>query len=113
MVRLMIDNSIGELFKVIEESKEYNDYLKVKDKIEKSKEINELVMEIKSLQQKATKLEHNNDSKYHEIDKLTKEKVDKLNNISLYKEYLSKMQKLNNILKKSSKMIEDYINEKI
>ena len=104
---------IEDLFKTIESSKEYQSYLNIKESIEKNEEINNLVKMIKRLQQKSVRLEHENNPKYKEVDKQIEEKVNKLNSIPLYKEYISRMNKLNDILSSSSKAIENYINSKI
>ena len=104
---------IEELFKSIETSEEYKSYLNIKKSIENNEEINNLVKMIKRLQQKSVRLEHENNPEYKEVDKQIEEKVNKLNSIPLYKEYVSRMNKLNDILSESSKNIEDYINSKI
>jgi len=109
----MIDNKIEELFNIIKESIEYKDYIEIKSKLEKDEYINNLIKEIKKLQQEATKLEYNEDIRYIEIDNKIQEKVDILNSNILYQEYLKKMKILNNILSKSSKIIENYVNDKI
>ena len=109
----MIENKIDNLFNTIENSKEYKDYLKIGNSLKKDKRINLLIEEIKQLQKESTNLEYNNDPKYKEIDKIIEEKVNELNNIPAYKDYLNKMNKFNDILAMSSKTIEDYIDEKI
>ena len=112
----MLENKIDELFITIKDSKEYLDYIKIKDKLDKDEEIKELIAEIKKLEQKATLLEYNNDPKYLEIDEITSQKVAKLNENKInkvYQEYLQTMKKLNEVLATSSKMIEEYINDKI
>ena len=108
----MIKNKIDNLFKTIENSKEYQDYLKIGKSLEKDESINILIEEIKKLQQQSTMLEYNNDHSYKEIDKIIEKKVLELNNKPAYKEYLNKMNEFNDILAMSSKNIEDYINEK-
>ena len=50
---------------------------------------------------------------YKSVDKEIEEKVNILNNNPLYKEYLRRMNNLNDILSESSNTIEKYINEKI
>jgi len=109
----MIENKIDNLFKTIENSKEYQDYLKIGDSLSKDETINKLIEEIKELQQKSTMLEYNNDESYKEVDKIIEEKVNELNSKPAYQEYLNKMNEFNDILAMSSKNIEDYVNEKI
>jgi cell fate (sporulation/competence/biofilm development) regulator YmcA (YheA/YmcA/DUF963 family) len=109
----MIENRIEELFNSIKNSKEYKDYLNIGDVINKDEEIKNLIADIKKLQQKSVRLEYNNDSSYKEVDKEIDMKVEKLNNFPLYREYLNRINKFNDILSESSKTIEDYVNEKI
>ena len=109
----MINNTIEDLFKTIEESDEYKKYLKIKNILNSDEEIMKLIEEIKDLQKKSVRLEYNNDSSYKNIDKEIKMKVDILNSKPVYKEYLNRMEILNDILSESSNNIEKYINSKI
>lgn len=109
----MINDKLEDLFKAIEESSEYNNYLKIGKILEQDEEIKVLIDEIKALQKEAVKLEYKNDLRYKEVDKKIKEKVDILNNKPIYKEYLRRMNTFNNILSESSNNIEKYINSKI
>lgn len=109
----MIDNKMEELFETILNSSEYDEYKKIGDILEKDVSINQLINEIKELQQEATFLEYNNDPKYKELDKLIDEKVKELNAKPVYQEYLNKMEEFNEIIKTSSNMLEQYVNEKI
>ena len=109
----MIENKINELFDAITSSKEYLAYQNIGTVIEKNEEINNLVTEIKELQQKSVELEYNNDPSYKEIDKEIEEKVSKLNSIPIYQEYLRRMNEFNDIISASSSTIEKYINSKI
>ena len=108
----MIENKIDDLFKTIENSREYQDYLKIGDSLSKDASINELIDEIKKLQQESTELEYHGGDSYKEIDKVIENKVAELNLKPAYQEYLNKMNEFNDILAMSSKNIEDYINEK-
>ena len=114
MVKLLKQkNKVEELFQTIENSKEYKSYLNISKVLENNEEIKNLVNEIKRLQQKSVKLEHDNNPKYKEVDKSIEEKVAKLNSIPIYKEYLRRMNEFNDILSESSFNIEKYINTKI
>ena len=111
----MISNSVNELFESINNSKEYQDYLKIKEVLEKDESIISLIEEIKKLQQESVNLEFNGDEKYKEIDKVIEEKAKILNSNPTYLEYLNRMDEFNdeyiidkNVLKKelnSSKMV--------
>ncbi len=107
----MINNKIDELFQAINESEEYQDYLKIVKILKEDKELTNLIEEIKQLQKEATILEYQNNTKYKEIDNTIKEKLNILNNNPLYVEYKYKMDELNNIISTSSNMITKYLEE--
>ncbi len=109
----MINSSLEELFRSIENSKEYKEYKKMEDILNKDSEIKKILEEIKELEKQATYLEYIGDDKYKELDEEIKRKSDILNNKQVYIEYLNKMEEFNNELATSSKMIEKYIAEKI
>ena len=109
----MINESINDLFNTIKNSSEYKEYLNIGEVLKKDNELNNLIEDIKKLQKKSINLEYKGDKKYKEIDKEIDEKVKLLNNRPLYKEYLRRMNKLNDILSESSYTIEKYINEKV
>ena len=110
---LMIKESIDEIFNAIKNSNTYKEYISITSVLKKDKEVNKLVDEIKKLQKKSVNLEYKGDNRYKEVDKEIDEKVKILNNIPIYKEYLRRMDKLNDSLSRSSYTIEKYINEKI
>ncbi len=109
----MINNSLEELFNSIENSTLYKEYLKMKDILNKDSEIKELIDEIKELEKQATYLEFIGDDKYKELDEEVKKKADILNSKHVYQEYLNKMEEFNDELAISSKMIENYVHEKV
>ena len=109
----MINNKINELFETIKNSKEYLAYQNIGEVIKDNDEINNLVNEIKKLQQQSVKLEEEGNIKYKEIDKVIEEKVTTLNNIPIYKEYLRRMDEFNDLIAESKNNIELFINEKI
>lgn len=109
----MINQKIDELFDAINESPEYNAYKNIGEVLEKDEEINELIKEIKELQQKSVHLEEAGNDEYKEIDKIIEEKVALLNSKPIYQEYLRRMNEFNDILAMSSNQIEKFINSKI
>ena len=109
----MIDNKIEELFNTIEDSKEYQEYKKIESILDKDKSIKKLIEEIKALQQESVRLEYEKNEYYKVIDKEIDKKAKELNDKPVYQEYLTKMSELNDILSMSSKMIEDYIEDKV
>ena len=108
----MIDNSIENLYNSINESTEYKEYLEINNILKGDKELNNLINNIKNLQREAVKLENEGSSKSKDIDKEIDTLVNKLNNIPKYLEYKDKLKKFNSVLKVSSSLIEDYINDK-
>ena len=109
----MIENKIDELFQAINESKEYKAYQNIGEVLEQDEEINNLIKEIKTLQQKSVRLEEQGNEEYKEIDKEIDELVKKLNSKPIYQEYLKRMNELNDILAMSSNQIEKFINNKV
>ena len=109
----MIESKLEELFNSIENSSLYKEYKKIEKILDKDEEIKNLIEEIKGLEKKATYLENIGDKHYLEVDEEIKIKADELNNKQIYQEYLSRMEEFNNELAMSSKMINDYIEEKV
>ena len=109
----MINSSIEDLFNSIENSSLYKKYQKMSDILSKDTKIRDMLDEIKCLEQEATYLESIGDEKYKEIDEIIKQKADVLNNNIVYQEYLNCMDEFNDELSMSSKMIEQYVEEKV
>jgi len=109
----MINNKIDELFDAINASDEYKAYLEIGKVLEENDEINLLVSEIKDLQKKSVRLEEEGNLEYKEIDKIIEDKVQTLNNIPIYKEYLRRMNEFNSVVSESCNQIEKFVNSKI
>lgn len=109
----MEKTNLETLFNAIESSKQYKEYQQMVTILNKDGEIKKLIEEIKELEKQATYLEYIGNPTYQEIDKLIKEKADILNNNQVYLEYLNKMSAFNRELSTSSKIISDYISEKV
>lgn len=109
----MINSSIENLFKAIDNSKEYKEYLEISNSLNNNIEVKLLIDEIKSLEKEATKLEYSGSDEYKKIDTKIQEKISILNNNNDYKEYLLKLRNFNNTLKASSTLLEDYVDSKI
>ena len=109
----MINSSISELFNSIENSDLYKKYKKMSDILSKDSDIKKLLDEIKMLEKKATYLENIGDMKYKEVDEEIKRKAEILNNNYVYQEYLNCMDEFNDEISMSSKMIEQYVSEKV
>ena len=109
----MVNNSIEELFNSIENSSLYKKYKKMSDILSKDMEIKNMLDEIKELEKEATYLENIGDERYKDIDEEIKRKADILNNNYVYQEYLNSMNEFNDEISMSSKMIENYVSEKV
>ena len=109
----MLNSSIEELFNSIENSALYKRYKKMSDILSKDLEIKNMLDEIKELEKEATYLENIGDNRYKEVDEEIKRKADILNNNCVYQEYLNCMDEFNDELSISSRMIEQYIEEKV
>lgn len=109
----MINKKIDELFETINDSEEYKAYKNIGEVLSRDEEINNLISEIKKLQQKSVHLEESGNLEYKEVDKLIEKKVSLLNSKPIYQEYLRRMNEFNDILAISSNQIEKYINDKI
>lgn len=107
----MINKKIDELFKSINDSKEYQEYISILNVLKQDEDLVNLIDEIKVLQKKATMLEYNKDEEYKNVDTIIKEKVNILNNNPLYLEYKNKMDNLNDILSMSSDILQKYIDD--
>ena len=83
---------VDDIINYIENSKDYQKYLLIKDKMQNDLEINNLLNEIKHLQKKLANNEGNMDLK-----KELSLKNEILKNIPLYREYLNTLDDLNNV----------------
>ena len=109
----MINSSIEELFNSIENSSLYKKYRQMSDILSKDNEIKKILDEIKELEKEATYLENIGDDRYQEVDEEIKRKAEILNNNYVYQEYLNSMNDFNDEISMSSKMIEQYVEEKV
>lgn len=108
-----MESNLEKLFNAIENSKVYQEYIKMKNILDKDQSIKELIDEIKELEKQATYLEYIGDEKYKEIDLEIANKTDILNNKPVYQEYLNRMNELNDELAISTDMISKYVEEKV
>ena len=102
-----------ELVKIIKDSNDYKEYLELKEKIKFNKEIMEKINKVKALQKSYVKSAYLDNKIKQELDK----ELVNLESIPLYKEYLIKEKKINNIMiniKEGLNVIfEDILNNKI
>ena len=83
-----------ELVKEIKNDKEYREYVTLRNEIKSNKEIMERIENIKTLQKQYIKSAYLDDEIKVKLDK----ELSELEDIPLYKEYLLKEKKINNIL---------------
>ena len=89
-----IEEKALELVKVIKASNDYKEYLELRKEIESNKEIMDLIDKVKMLQKAYVKSAYLDDKIKQELDN----ELDRLESIPLYKEYLIKEKKINNIM---------------
>ena len=100
-----IENKIDDLFDELEKSKLYNDYIKVKKKLEFNDEIMNLISEIKRYQ----KISANNVDK--SVDDKLKELKLKLESYPIYQSYLNIKEDLENELFEIKDTFEKYFKD--
>lgn len=83
-----------ELVKEIKNDKEYREYVTLRNEIKSNKEIIKRIENIKTLQKQYIKSAYLDDEIKAKLDK----ELSELEDIPLYKEYLLKEKKINNIL---------------
>ena len=108
-----IEEKALELVKTIKKDKDYKEYIELRKKIKSNKEIIEAIDRVKSLQKSYVNSAYLDDNIKQELDN----ELNLLESIPLYKEYLIKEKKINNILiniKEGLNIIfEDILNNKI
>ena len=97
-------NKVDELISEIEKSDDYQKYLLLKEEMNKDKELNLLIREIKVLQKDVV----------HKMDKkeLLNKKMDELNDYPLYREYQNTLSEINNTFAIIENSLNNYFNDK-
>ncbi len=108
-----IEEKALELVKTIKKDKDYKEYIELRKKIKSNKEIIEAIDRVKSLQKSYVNSAYLDDNIKQELDN----ELSLLESIPLYKEYLIKEKKINNILINIREglniIFEDILNNKI
>lgn len=107
----MINDSIDNLIESISNSNDYKKYLEISSALKDNDEVNKLLDEIRCLQKESVNLEYNKDKRYKEVDIEIDKKVKYLESIPVYKEYLNRMNEVNDIISGVSDNISKYIEE--
>lgn len=98
-----LDKALDEVINCIKSSKEYQDCLSIKKKMDDNTEIKELINNIKKLQKKYVR--SNYDSKIKKELDLLEEKI---NNIPIYHVYLEKLEIVNQQIDYVRDSLNDY-----
>ena len=108
-----IEEKALELVKTIKKDNDYKEYIELRKKIKSNKEIIEAIDRVKSLQKSYVKSAYLDNNIKQELDN----ELSLLESIPLYKEYLIKEKKINNILinirEGLNVIFEDILNNKI
>ena len=108
-----IEKKALELVKAIKEDKDYQEYLYLRKKVKESNDIMEKINNVKTLQKQYVKSAYLDKNIKQELDK----KLNSLDSIPLYKEYIIKEQKINSIFISMKEglniMFENILNNKI
>ena len=108
-----IEEKALELVKAIKEEKDYNEYIELRKKIKSNKDIMEKIDKVKTLQKSYVNSTYLDNNIKQELDN----ELSRLESIPLYKEYIIKEKKINNILINIREglniIFEDILNNKI
>lgn len=105
-----IMNNVEELKTLIEESEEYKEYDRLTKILDKDKEINDIIDEIKKLQKDAVNKEvKNEDTK--SIEEKLDELFNELNTKEKYNQYIEASKKLNKLITEIQDRFSDSFNE--
>ncbi len=103
---------IDALIDLIKKSKIYTNYQHITKQMDKSKDINRLINEIKKLQKKAVSEEHNgNELELKKTETIIEGVKKELDDIPLYQEYLFVVGELNDMISNIRNTIENVIND--
>lgn len=99
-------NKVDEIVNTILDSKEYKDYLFLKEKIENNEIVMNLISEIKSIEKEMVKRESIKED-ISDLELEFNKKMDELNGIPLYIDFISKQEEIN----LAYKLIKDRLDE--
>ena len=105
-------DKVDEIINYIKDIDDYKDYLYLKEKLEKHDKANNLIKEIKKLQQALVKKQASNID-ITDLDKEIKDKVNELEKIPLYRDFIEKQDYLNNMYQVIKERLDNYFYEKL
>jgi len=106
-VNNIILEKIDDIIDLIKESKEYQDYQFLFDKLDKNEQANLLIKEVKELQKQIVKKEVLKDSTF-ELENKLNSLLEQLNKIPLYVEFVEKQEELNEKYQSVKQKLDDY-----
>lgn len=87
---------IDDLVELVKTSTEYQEFIKIEEKLNKNSDIKALIAKVKKTQQELVKLEYQKkDIKDKEIE--LNKYLEQLNNYPLYQDYIDRQNELNNL----------------
>ena len=105
-------DKVDEIITYIKDTKEYKDYILLKEKLESNDKVKSLIREVKSLQQNLVKAEaYRKDSK--KLESNYNQKLSELDKIPLYTDYKNSVEKLNEMYQTIKNRLDDYFNDKL
>ena len=104
-----ITSKIEEIIDFTKDSKEYQDYLFLFDKLSKNDRCNSLIKLVKTLQKELVKKQAHGQN-VNELEKKINKLVSELNTIPLYVEFVDKQQDLNKIYQSIKIRLDNYFN---
>lgn len=105
-----ITSKIDEIIDFIKDSKEYQDYLFLFDKLSKNDRCNSLIKQVKTLQKELVKKQARGQN-INELEEKINKLVSELNAIPLYVEFVDKQQGLNEVYQSIKIRLDDYFND--
>lgn len=105
-----IVSKIDEIIDSIKDSKEYQNYLFLFDKLSKNDRCNSLIKQVKTLQKELVKKQANGQN-VNELEEKINKLVSELNTIPLYVEFVDKQHDLNKIYQSIKIRLDNYFND--
>jgi Protein of unknown function (DUF964). len=107
----LVLEKVESLVECIKESADYVKYLEISERLKKNKEIMNIIDEVKDLQKKIVKEEHNGND-FESLEKEIEKKLNMLNSYPIYVEFTYVQEDLNNTFQNIKDILEKYISSK-
>ena len=90
----LVNKELDDLVFYIKNTSSYKNCILIKEKMNKNKELCQIISKVKTLQKKYVRSDYNDDSLYDEINRLKK----KLTSIPIYNEYMMNLKEVNEMI---------------